>query len=52
MATDLREDVIATPEGDNEILPDEPLEPSADDAVEGLETPRGSEPDAYKQDKP
>ncbi len=45
-------DVIATPEGDNEFLPDEPLQPSADAAMTGLETPRGSEPDSYKADKP
>ena len=44
-------DVIATPEGDNELLPDEPLQPSADAAVSGLETPRGSAPDAYKGEK-
>jgi hypothetical protein len=44
-------DVIATPEGDNEMLPDQPLEPTADAAVTGLETPRGSEPDSYKIDK-
>ena len=29
-------DVVATPEGDNEILPDEPLQPSADLAADGL----------------
>ncbi len=44
-------DVVATPEGDNEILPDEPLKPAADAAMSGLETPRGSEPDWYKEDK-
>ena len=44
-------DVVATPEGDNEILPDEPLEPAADAAVSGLETPPGSEPDGYRQDE-
>ena len=44
-------DVVATPEGDNEILPDEPLEPAADAAVTGLQEPRGSKPDAYNRDK-
>jgi segregation and condensation protein B len=44
-------DVVATPEGDNEISPDEPLEPSSDAAVIGLETPLGSKPDGYKEDK-
>ncbi len=45
--------VIATPEGDNEFAPDQPLQPSADAAVSGLVTPRGSEPDDdYKNDKP
>ena len=41
---------IGTPEGDNELRPDQPLEPSADAAVEGLETPRGSKPDVYRRD--
>ena len=45
-------DVIATPEGDNEMAPDQPLKPGSDAAVTGLETPRGSEPaDEYKKDK-
>jgi hypothetical protein len=51
MANDPTEDVIATPEGDNEILPDEPLEPSSDAAVDGLETPAGSGDLPYKRDK-
>ena len=46
-----RTDVVATPEGDNEILPDEPLEPAADEAVAGLQKPRGSKPRAYQRDK-
>ena len=60
MATDIRPvpdnpadhepDAIATPEGDNEIAPDQPLQPAADQATRGLRDPRGSEPDAYKQD--
>ena len=42
---------IATPEGDNEITPDQPLEPAADIAVAGLRNPRGAEPnDDYKKD--
>lgn len=45
-------DVIATPEGDNEFAPDQPLVPVTDAATAGLETPRGSEPgDEYKKDK-
>jgi hypothetical protein len=44
-------DVVATPEGDNEIPPDEPLEPAADAAVSGLETPPGNVADEYKNDK-
>ena len=45
-------DRIATPEGDNEIAPDQPLEPGADRAVSGLEDPRGASPaDPYKKDK-
>jgi hypothetical protein len=51
MPIDLKTDVIATPEGDNEILPDEPLEPSADAATEGLETPLGGGDLPYKKDK-
>ena len=39
------------PEGDNEMAPDQPLQPSADIAVEGLRNPRGAEPnDDYKKD--
>ncbi len=45
--------VIATPEGDNEFAPDQPLKPLPDAPTSGLETPRGSEPDdVYKNDKP
>jgi hypothetical protein len=40
-------DTIATPEGDNEFAPDQPLAP-----VEGLETPNGAEPAAYDTDEP
>ena len=47
---DQEPNAVGTPEGDNEILPDEPLQPSADIATEDLEVPRGSEPDPYKQD--
>lgn len=44
--------VIATPEGDNEMAPDQPLQPSSDAAVSGLMTPRGSaSDDEYKKDK-
>ena len=42
---------IATPEGDNEEAPDQPLQPAATVAADGLETPRGSTPaDDYKKD--
>ncbi len=51
MPTDPKAAAIATPEGDNEIPPDQPLQPSADIATDGLETPAGSAPDSYKQDK-
>ena len=44
-------DVVSTPEGDNEILPDEPLQPASDAAVTGLQAPRGDEADEYKKDK-
>ena len=36
-------DSVATPEGDNEIPPDQPLQPAAEIASDGLQTPRGSE---------
>lgn len=46
-------DVIATPEGDNEMAPDQPLQPSSEAAISGLQTPRGSaSDDEYKKDKP
>lgn len=51
MATDANDNVIATPEGDNEMLPDQPLQPSADAALDGLETPLGSDDLSYKKDK-
>ena len=51
MAINSHENVIATPEGDNELLPDQPLQPSTDAATDGLETPRGSEDFPYKKDK-
>ena len=34
-------DGLATPEGDGELLPDQPLDPSA---IPPLERPRGNEP--------
>lgn len=37
---------VRTPEGDNEFAPDQPLTPSLD----GLQVPRGSEPDGYRRD--
>jgi hypothetical protein len=51
MANDPNTKVIATPEGDNEIPPDQPLQPSADSATDGLETPAGSGDLPYKKDK-
>ena len=49
---DNNSNVVATPEGDNEMLPDEPLQPSSDAALTGLQTPRGHEAsDEYKKDK-
>ena len=44
-------DVVGTPEGDGEILPDEPLQPSSDAALTGLQNPQGSKPSAYDRDK-
>jgi hypothetical protein len=42
---------VATPEGDNEFAPDQPLKPIQE--IEGtLQTPRGQGPQSYKQDKP
>jgi hypothetical protein len=41
-------DVVRTPEGDNEIPPDQPLRPTPPGVANGLETPRGSAPDPYK----
>lgn len=40
-------DVIATPEGDGEFDPQEPLHPLPEGA---REVPRGSEPDSYDRD--
>ena len=37
---------VATPEGDNEYAPDQPLTGVPD----GLQDPRGNEPDAYRKD--
>ena len=47
---DAEPSTVATPEGDNEFAPDEPLKP-----VDGLQTPRGGETDGtataeYKKD--
>ena len=42
-------EVVATPEGDNEFNPDEPLEPLPDGA---MLVPDGSSPAAYEQDRP
>jgi hypothetical protein len=51
MPSDADTDVIATPEGDNEIPPDQPLQPAADAALDGLETPPGSGDLPYEKDK-
>ena len=43
-------DTVATPEGDNEFAPDQPLKPIQE--IEGtLQAPRGNGPQSYKQDK-
>lgn len=47
---DREPDVVGTPEGDNELSPDQPLKPATTDATEGLEVPRGNKPDKYKRD--
>jgi hypothetical protein len=39
-------ETVATPEGDNEYAPDQPLTP----VLDGSQNPRGSEPDEYRQD--
>jgi hypothetical protein len=39
-------DVVRTPEGDNEVPPDQPLQPLPDD--DGMQEPRGSAPDPYQ----
>ncbi|SNT29501.1 hypothetical protein SAMN05421770_10711 [Granulicella rosea] len=39
---------IATPEGDNEFAPDQPLTPVPDP----IATPPGSKPDVYRQPAP
>ena len=39
-------DVVATPEGDNEFAPDQPLKPTPDAAEQ---VPRGNAPDTYRQ---
>jgi hypothetical protein len=44
-------DTVATPEGDGEFAPDEPMTPGAVAlSVEGLQTPRGGAPAAYDSD--
>ncbi len=47
-ADDRKTDVVGTPEGDNEFAPDEPLARLPEDAYQ---TPRGSAPDGYRQEK-
>jgi hypothetical protein len=44
-------EAVGTPEGDNEILPDEPLQPSTDEALTDLQKPPGSKPSDYERDK-
>ena len=41
------DDVLSTPEGDNEFLPDQPLVP-----IETMEIPPGNAPSAYDGDRP
>jgi hypothetical protein len=46
-------DTVATPEGDGESDPAEPLTPGeVESSVEGLQTPRGGAPAAYESDTP
>jgi len=40
-------DVVSTPEGDEEFLPDEPVGPA-----EGLQIPKGGAPNPYDTDEP
>ena len=47
---DQEPNVVGTPEGDNEFAPDQPLKPSEVTPANGLQDPRGNEPDSYKQD--
>jgi hypothetical protein len=48
-----RPDTVATPEGDNEFRPAEPLYPAAVEAsLEGLQIPQGSAPAADGPHKP
>jgi hypothetical protein len=41
------DDIVSTPEGDNEYTPDEPAGPA-----DGLQTPNGNAPTDYDWDKP
>jgi hypothetical protein len=44
-------DTIATPEGDGEFAPDEPLAPAVVESdLEGLQTPPGNAPAEYESD--
>jgi hypothetical protein len=46
-------DTIATPEGDGEFDPEQPLtRGEVESSVEGLQTPLGNAPAAYDADKP
>jgi hypothetical protein len=42
-----RQDVIETPEGDNEFPPDQPVSPA-----ENIVVPNGNAPSPYNEDKP
>ncbi len=44
---DATNDVVSTPEGDNEFTPHEPVGPA-----EGMQIPNGNAPSPYDTDKP
>ena len=47
-ASEIKTDVVGTPEGDNEFPPDVPLKPVPNEAEQ---RPRGGAPDEYRQEK-
>jgi len=52
-SADREPDTIATPEGDGEFDPSQPLTPVAvEQSLEGLQVPPGAAPAAYEKDAP